>query len=267
MTVRLNRVEEITPGLPPDAPVVLMLGSLGSTLDMWRPQVPALAPSYRVVRAETRGHGGSPVPPGPYDIDDLADDAVAVLDDLGVDRAHLVGLSLGAMTALRVAAREPARVDRLAVLCTSARLGPPQMWADRAAAVRAGGMGAVAEAVVGRWLTPGFAGDHPATVAWLEDMVRSHDPDGYAACCGVIERMDLRADLASITAPLLAIAGADDPVTTPEHLALIADGVQDGGLLVVDDAAHLANLQQPDAINAAIRAHLAGAPTTAEEQD
>ena len=207
------------------------------------------------------------MPPGPYDIDDLADDAVALLDDLGVERAHLVGLSLGAMTALRVAAREPSRVDRMAVLCTSARLGPPQMWADRAAAVRAGGMAAVAEAVVGRWLTPGFAGSHPSTVAWLEDMVRSHDPEGYAECCGVIERMDLRPDLPSIAAPLLAIAGADDPVTTPDHLALIADGVQGGRLLVVDDAAHLANLQQPEAVNAAILAHLAGDATTAEKQD
>jgi 3-oxoadipate enol-lactonase len=268
MTVTLHRVVTAAPGLSPDAPTVLLLGSVGSTLEMWRPQLPALTAAYRVVSADTRGHGQSPVPPGPYEIDDLVDDALALLDDIGVERAHIVGLSLGGMTALRLAARAPGRVDRLAVLCTSALLGPAQMWADRAAAVRAGGMAAIADATVARWLTAPYRAANPDTVAWLRSMLCSQPVEGYAECCGAIERMDLRADLASIGAPLLAIAGADDPMTTSEHLAAIADGVQDGRLLVVVDAAHLANVQQPAAVNSAILAHLAGGshPATRENE-
>jgi 3-oxoadipate enol-lactonase len=119
-------------------------------------------------------------------------------------------------------------------------------------------MGAIAESVVARWVTAPFGAANPDTVAWLISMVRSQPVEGYAECCGAIERMDLRADLASVAAPLLAVAAADDPVTTPDHLAAIADGVQDGRLLVVDEAAHLANIQQAGAVNSAILAHLGG---------
>jgi 3-oxoadipate enol-lactonase len=222
--------------------------------------------SFRVVRLDTRGHGRSPVPPGPYDIDDLADDALAVLDELGVGRAHLVGLSLGGMTALRLAARDPERVDRLVVLCTSALLGPPQTWVDRAAAVRAHGMDAVAEGAIGRWLTPGFAAANPDVVDWLGAMIRSQPVEGYAECCGVLERMDLRGDLSAVRAPLLAIAGTEDPTTPPEHLRAIVDGVRDGRLLTLDPAAHLANVEQPDAVTAAVLEHLQGRRTTTEER-
>jgi 3-oxoadipate enol-lactonase len=256
--VVLHRVEDPGPGRPADAPAVLMLGSIGSSLSMWDPQVPGLSTAYRVVRADTRGHGASPVPPAPYELDDLVDDAIAVLDDLGVERAHVVGLSLGAMTAMRLAARDPERVQRLVVLCTSALFGPPQMWADRADLVRAQGMAPVAEAIVGRWVTPGFAETAPETVEALVQMVLAQPPEGYAACCGVIERMDLRADLASMHAPLLAIAGKQDPATPPAALAAIAGGVPDGRLLVLEPAAHLANIEQGPAVTAAILEHLAG---------
>ena len=241
---------------PRDAPVVVLAGSLGSTLAMWDPQVPALAERFRVVRYDARGHGASPVPPGPYEIDDLVDDLVALLDRLGVARASVVGLSLGGMTAMRLAAREPHRVDRVAVLCTSALLGPPQGWADRAAAVRAGGTAAVADAVVQRWFTPALAARDPALVTAMRDMVAATSAEGYAACCGAIERMDLRADLSRITAPLLAIAGADDPATPPEHLAAVAAAVPGARLLVLPQAAHLANVEQAAAVDAALLLHL-----------
>jgi 3-oxoadipate enol-lactonase len=265
MTVTLHRVVDAAPSLPAGAPVVLMLGGIGTSLDMWRAQVPGLSTRFRVVRADTRGHGGSPVPDGRYDIDDLADDALAVLDDLGVGRAHLVGLSLGGMTALRIAARHPDRVDRLAVLCTSALLGPPQMWVDRVATVRSNGMAAVADGAVDRWLTPGFRAANPAVVSWLDEMVRAQPALGYSRCCGVIERMDLRADLPAVRAPLLAIAGREDPTTPPDHLAAIVEGVREGRLLVVDDAAHLANVEQAEAVTAAVLEHLQGGRTTTEE--
>jgi 3-oxoadipate enol-lactonase len=243
----------------PDAQSVLLLNSLGSTLAMWDPQLPELRAQFRVIRCDTRGHGRSPVPPGPYSIDDLVDDVVALLDQLGLESAHIVGLSLGGMTALRLAAREPQRVDRLAVLCTSALLGPPQMWADRATLVREHGTVAIASTIVSRWLTPEHRAADPAYAGELEAMIAGISTDGYVASCAAIEHMDLRGELGSITAPTLAIAGALDDVTPPPHLAEIADGVVDGKLLVVDNAAHLANLDQPKLVGTALVEHLLGA--------
>lgn len=248
---------------PVDAPVVLLLGSLGSTLEMWDPQVPALVAGHRVVRADTRGHGRSPVPPGPYVLDDLVDDALLLLDRLEVDRASVVGLSLGGMTAMRLAARAPGRVDRLALLCTSALLGPAQGWTDRAAAVRAGGTGAVADAVVGRWFTG--AAD-PGLVARMRAMVAATPAEGYAACCEAIGAMDLRADLPRITAPTLVVAGADDAATPPAHLRVIADAVPGTRSLVLPQAAHLASAEQAAAVNAALLLHLQAGSTDADRR-
>jgi 3-oxoadipate enol-lactonase len=239
-----------------DGPVVVLSNSLGATHGMWDANVSALEEHFRVVRYDTRGHGRSPVPPGPYSIDDLADDVVALLDHLGVDRAHFVGLSLGGMTGMRLAARDPERVDRLVVLCTGAHLTPSSGWTDRAATVRAGGTEAVAEAVVARWFTPGYLEANPEVKASCEATVAGTPAEGYAGCCEVIAAMDLRDDLASIAAPTLAIAGADDPATPPPHLEAIADAVTDGRLLVVPDAAHLANAQQPHIVTPAIIEHL-----------
>ena len=241
---------------PADAPVVLLAGSLGSTLEMWDPQVPALTERFQVVRYDARGHGRSPVPLGPYSIDDLVDDAVALLDRLGVERASVVGLSLGGMTAMRLGAREPARVDRLVVLCSSALLGPSSAWTERAALVRADGTGAVAPAVVERWLTAEARAREPELVARLQDMIAGTAAEGYAACCEAIAEMDLRADLPRITAPTLTIAGAQDPATPPEHLAAVADAVPGATALVLPQAAHLASWEQSVAVNAAVLTHL-----------
>jgi 3-oxoadipate enol-lactonase len=241
---------------PADAPVVVLSNSLGSRLEMWDAQADRLAERYRVVRYDTRGHGRSPVPSGPYSIDDVTDDVVALLDRLGVERAHFVGLSLGGMTGMRLAARDPERVDRLVVLCTGAHLAPSSAWTERAATVRAEGTGAVAKAVVRRWFTPAYLEARPTVRKESEEMVATTPAEGYASCCEVIAAMDLRPDLASIAAPTLAIAGADDPATPPPDLQAIADAVQDGRLLVVPDAAHLANAQQPDVVTAAILDHL-----------
>jgi 3-oxoadipate enol-lactonase len=223
---------------------------------MWDPQVPALAAHFRVVRYDLRGHGKSPVVPGPFDLADLGRDALELLDRLGVARAHLVGLSLGGMVSMWVAAHAPERVDRVGLLCTSARLGPASNWTDRAATVRAEGTGAVAEAVVDRWFTPDFAAREPELIGRMRAMVAGNPAAGYAAACEVIARMDLTGDLASITAPVLAIAGPDDPATPPVHLETIVAGVPDGRLAVLDRGAHLASAEQPEAVNGLLLAHL-----------
>jgi 3-oxoadipate enol-lactonase len=246
---------------PPDAPVLVLSNSLGSTLAMWDPQVPVLARHFRVVRYDHRGHGGSPVPPGPYEIADLGADLLGLLDGLGVARAHICGLSLGGMVGMWVAAHAPERVDRLVLCCSSARLGPPEAWLQRAATVRAQGTGAVADAVVGRWFTPGYAARNPALVARMRAMIAATPAEGYAACCDAIARMDLEPDLQAIGAPTLAIAGADDPAIPPEHSHRIAAGIADCRVVVVEDVAHLANVEQAEAVTALIRDHLRDTPT------
>jgi 3-oxoadipate enol-lactonase len=248
---------EVVPG-PPGSATVVLSNSLGATRAMWDRCVDRMSDFFTVVRYDTRGHGASPVVPGPYLIDDLADDVVALLDRLGMRRVHFVGLSLGGMTGMRLAARNPERLDRLVVLCTSALLGPAVGWVDRAALVRAEGTGAVAATVVQRWYSPAFLATEPKRVAAAEAMVAATPAEGYAGCCEAIAAMDLTGDLPLVTAPTLAIAGADDPATPPEHLERIAATVPHGRLLVVPDAAHLANDEQPGTITAAIVAHLQG---------
>jgi 3-oxoadipate enol-lactonase len=247
---------------PAGAPVVVLSNSLGATRGMWDPQVPALAERYRVVTYDTRGHGESPAPAGPYGLDDLTDDLVALLDEVGAPRAHVVGLSLGGMTAMRLAAREPERVDRLALLCTSAKVDG-QAFLDRAATVRAGGTAPVAPTVVGRWLTPAYAAGHPDLVARLEAMIVAADDEGYAGCCEAIAHMDLREELGRITAPTLVVSAAEDLALPPEHQQVIADGIPGAGLLTVSPGAHLANLEQPLQVTGALLDPLDAAGGTA----
>jgi 3-oxoadipate enol-lactonase len=240
-----------------DGPVVVLSNSLGATRGMWDPQVPALAERYRVVTYDTRGHGESPAPAGPYTIDDLTDDLVGLIDEVGAESASVVGLSVGGMTGIRLAARNPGRVDRLAVLCSSAK-PDPQGFLDRAAAVRSGGTAAVAATVVSRWLTPAYAAEHPDLVARLEAMIAAADDEGYAGCCEAIAALDLRADLGRITTPTLVVSALEDPALPPEHQQLIAEGIPGAELLTVSPGAHLANLEQPLQITGALLAHLEG---------
>lgn len=240
-----------------DAPVVVLSNALGSDLSVWDAQVGPLADRFRVVRYDTRGHGLSPVPDGPYSLDDLVDDLVALLDRLGIQRAHVAGLSLGGMTGMRLAAREPDRVDRLALLCTAGEMSPASGWTDRAATVRSRGAGAVASGSVARWFTADFRAAHPGRVAAYEQMVAATPAEGYAGCCEAIAATDLLAagDLPRITAPSLAVAGTDDPSTPPARLEQIVDQLPDARLLVVPQAAHLANAEQPDTVTRALIEH------------
>ncbi|GIJ26613.1 3-oxoadipate enol-lactonase [Micromonospora qiuiae] len=251
MTARLHA----TVDGPPQAPVLVLGSSLGTTGAMWQPQLAALAARFRVVRFDHLGHGGSSAPTGPYTIDLLGRKVLQLLDELDIGRAHYAGLSLGGMVGMWLAAQAPERIDRLALLCTSACLGPADGWRARAATVRAGRLDTIADAVVERWFTPAFAAARPDTVAAYRAMLTSTPPAGYAGCCEAIAGMDLRADLAAVRAPTLVIGAADDPATPPEQAADIARRIRSARLVVLDDAAHLANVEQPEAVARLLAAH------------
>lgn len=256
MSVEVHSVAEG----PSDGPVVVLSGSLGSDHRMWEPQVkPLVEQGFRVIRYDTRGHGASPVPPGPYSLDDLGGDLIALLDTHGVERAHVVGLSLGGMTGMWLGAHAADRVASLVLCCTSAKLGPPEMWADRAEAVRKNGTASVAEAAVGRWLTAAYAAGHPEQAEFLRAMIAATPDEGYAASCTAIERMDLVGVLPKIAAPTLVIAGAQDPATPVEHAEMIAGGIPDARLEIVEGAAHLGSFEQSERFSALILEHLAAA--------
>lgn len=242
---------------PADAPPLLLGPSLGTAIAMWDPNVGALAERFRVVRFDHRGEGASPTPAGTYEIADFGRDVIELMDSLGIERASYAGVSLGGMVGMWLGVNAPERVDRLILICTAAYLGPPSRWAERAAAVRAAGSTeTIADGVVDGWLTPEFAATHPDVRAWLRGMLVGSPAGGYAECCAAIERMDQRGDLARIAAPTLVIAGARDAATPPEVAREIAAGIPGARLEIVDDAAHAANVQQPDVVNELIISHL-----------
>jgi 3-oxoadipate enol-lactonase len=240
---------------PADAPVVVLGSSLGATGAMWDPQLPELAARFRVVAYDHRGHGGSDAPPAPYEIADLGRDVLALVDELGIGRFHYAGLSLGGMVGMWIASEVPDRVDRLALLCTSAALNAPEPWHERAAAVRLGGLAAVVDVVLSRWFTPGFAIAHPDVVARHRAMLLTPSAEGYAACCGAIAEMDLGARLPQITAPTLVIAAREDLAIPPPHSEAIAAAIPGARFELVTDAAHIASVEQPAVITRLLVEH------------
>jgi 3-oxoadipate enol-lactonase len=235
-------------------PPLVLANSLGSNLHMWDGQADALAEDFTLIRFDARGHGESEVPPGPYELGDFGRDVIDLLDHLQVARAHVAGISLGGMTAMWLAINAAERVDRIIPRCTSALLGPPQMWQDRAQAVRDGGMQAVAPAVARNWVTDAAADLRPE----LEAMITATPVDGYVASCNTIEHMNLIPELAQISAPTLVISGEQDPSTPPAHGETIAAAIPGARFVVLDGAAHLANLQRGDELLRLYREHLDG---------
>ena len=238
------------------APALLLGNSLGTTSQMWSAQIPELARHFYVIAFDHRGHGKSEAPVQPWEIGDLGGDVVALLDRLGVDCASYAGVSLGGMVGLWIAANAPARLDRLLVICTSAHLAAPDYWRERASKVRASGIAAIVDPVVERWFTPAFARRLPSVVRDYKESMAQLAPDGYAACCEVVGRLDLRQDLARIATPTMVVAGADDQAIPPEHGAAIAKGIAGASFVTVADAAHLANVEQPSVITQLMLDHL-----------
>jgi len=219
------------------------------------PTDPGASERFRVVRYDTRGHAGAPVPEGPYTLADLGGDVLALLDRLGVERAHFGGLSLGGMTGMWLAVNASERIDRLMLLCTSAMLAHDFDWPARARTAREEGMATIAEATVGRWFTPAFIETHPDEVEHWRRTVAATAPEGYAGCCEAIAAMDLEDDIAAVRAPTLVIAGRADPATPPPHGELIAARIPRARFELVDGA-HLSNYERPDEVTALMLAHL-----------
>jgi len=240
-----------------DAPALLMSNSLGTDFGMWAPQVPLLATQFRLIRYDTRGHGKSTVPAGPYTLDQLGRDALALLDHLGVARAHVCGLSMGGLTALWLAANAPERVGRMVLANTGAKIGNAEFWNGRIDAIRrqttadGGGLpDAIVAAVVDRWFTARFQRLVPQQVEPIRQMLLATASAGYIANCEAIRDADLRDRLPTIAAPTLVIAGTHDPSTPPQLGRDIAATIP-GASCVELDAAHLSNLEQAGAFNAA----------------
>jgi 3-oxoadipate enol-lactonase len=204
-----------------------------------------------MLRYDQLGHGLSEVPPGPYTVEQLGRELLGLLDSLELARVSFCGLSLGGAVGQWLGAHAPERIHRLVLAGTTAYFGPPERWIERAAQVEAEGMGPVAEATMARWFTPGFAGTAP-----YQEALASTPAEGYIACCNALAVWDFRSELIGISAPTLVVVGADDPATPPEQAEAIAEGIPGARLAVIPGAAHLVNVEQPEAFNRAVLDHL-----------
>ncbi|MGX1912042.1 bifunctional 3-oxoadipate enol-lactonase/4-carboxymuconolactone decarboxylase PcaDC [Streptomyces phaeochromogenes] len=239
---------------PVTAPPLLLGPSLGTSTALWDKVAPELSVTHRVVRWDLPGHGHSPaglIGPGAT-VADLAALVLALADSLGLDRFSYAGVSLGGAVGLHLAVHHPERVERLAVICSSAHFNGSKPWQERASLVRAEGLAGLAEGANARWFTPGF------TVPELVEDHRTADPDAYAACCDALAAFDIRERLPEIGAPTLLVAGREDPATPPAHLREIADAVPGAALVEIPGASHLAPAQCPEAVLTALRAHFDG---------
>jgi 3-oxoadipate enol-lactonase len=231
---------------PAGAPALLLSNSLGTDLRLWDPQVPALAARFHVVCYDSRGHGRSDAPPGPYTLDMLGRDALDLLDALAIERAHVCGLSLGGMVALWLAIHHPARVGRVVLANTGARIGSEASWDERVAAVRAGGMRAIRDTVVGRFLSERFRAEHPEETARIAAMLEVTPAEGYIGACAALRDADLRERFAGVHAPALVLGGALDQSTPPELAHALHAGIAGSELHLFDGVAHLSNVERPE---------------------
>lgn len=239
---------------PDDGPPIVFLGSLGTTTALWRDQVTALSTGARCLCIDLPGHGRSPVRPVPFGVDDIAQDVLETIDQLGVRRAGFVGLSIGGMVGQWLAGNAGDRVDRLAVLCSAAAVPTPQAFRDRAADVRRrGGAGHLVESLLPRWFTPSYRAAHPGEMHRMARMVECIPAEGYAGCAEALAAADLWPDLPQISVPVLVISGAQDTALPPDCSRAIAARIPGASYVEVDPGAHLASIERADAVNALLR--------------
>ncbi len=244
---------------PEQAPLVVLSHSLASSGIMWEQQMSALADRYRVLRYDTRGHGGSDAPAGPYTLDALGDDAIAMLDVLDIERMHWVGLSMGGMIGQNLAIRHPERLSSLVLCDTTSRI--PQdaksVWDERIAVAGKHGMEPLCGATLERWFTPSFhEEDGPELQAIREQFL--HTPiSGYVGCCQAIRELDYTERLSGIALAVHVIVGADDPSTPPAAARTIQERISGAALTIIDNGSHLCNVEQPATFNRALLEFLA----------
>ncbi len=247
---------------PPAGRVVMLSNSLLSDHRMWDATVPALTDRYRVLRYDTRGHGGSGTTPGPYSIALLADDAVALLDALRIPRVHFVGLSMGGMVGQQLGARYGDRLYSLALCDTASEMPPRSMWEDRFEVARRHGTAGLVETMIKRWFTPGFIATNPDSVAAVGRMIAGTGLEGFLACGSAVRDMAQTTMLLQVKVPTLILVGRLDPACTLQHSTVLHRVIDGSELVVLEDAAHLSNIEQPDAFSRALRAFIDRADTS-----
>jgi 3-oxoadipate enol-lactonase len=243
---------------PAGAPVVTLSHSLATTLAMWDPQMKDLTARYRVLRYDTRGHGGTDAPGGAYTLDQLAEDARALLRALGIARTHWVGLSMGGMIGQALALKAPELLASLALCDTSSRVPPEARptWDERIRVAETQGMGPHVEPTLGRWFTPAFREKRPEVVERVRAMIRGTNPVGYVGCCHAIAALDLTDRLGAIKVPTLILVGEEDPGTPVAASEAIRDRIPGSELVVLKSASHLSNIEQAEAFTRALTAFL-----------
>jgi 3-oxoadipate enol-lactonase len=243
---------------PASAPIITMSNSLASNLSMWDPQMSVLTSRYRVLRYDTRGHGSTDAPAGPYSLDELTEDVRALLQALGITRTHFIGLSMGGMIGQIMALKYPQMLQSL-VLCDTMSRVPTEakpLWEDRIHVAEAQGMEPLVESTLARWFTEPFRQKGSPVLDQVRAMIRTTPASGYAGCCHAIAALNLTDQLKAITLPTLIIVGEDDPGTPVAASRVIHEQIQGSELVILKSAAHLSNLEQPEAFNQALMAFL-----------
>ncbi|NYZ12656.1 3-oxoadipate enol-lactonase [Azospirillum sp. RWY-5-1] len=239
-----------------DGPVLLFSNSLGTDLQVWDKVVPAFTGDFRVLRYDTRGHGLSDAPAAPYSLDDHVGDMLAVMDDAGVERAILVGLSVGGLIAQGVAARAPERVRALVLSNTAHRIGSVESWTQRMDAISAGGIASIADAILERWFSAAFRRERAAELAVWRNMLVRTPAQGYLGTCAALRDGDLTAAAARIAVPTLCLAGSEDGATPPDLVRSTAGLIPGARFHLIDGAGHIPGVENPEAVIAAIRTFL-----------
>jgi 3-oxoadipate enol-lactonase len=241
---------------PQDAPVIVLSNSLGTSLSMWEPQLPALTQNFRVLRYDTHGHGQT-TKRGKITLAQLGEDVITLLDHLNIEKAHFCGISMGGLTGIWLARFAPERFLSVTVANTAAKIGEQSAWLSRARTVRQEGMDVVAAGSADRWFTHAFRQHQPEVVEQLVHQLAHSEAEGYAECCEALAAADLRAEVAAITAPMLVIAGESDPVTTVADADFLQQQIA-GAQRAVLAASHLSNIEAADAFNQALVTFIRG---------
>lgn len=236
-------------------PAIVFSNSLGTNFSMWQAQIEYFKQTHFVICYDTRGHGASSAPQGPYKLSQLGEDVIVLLDHLNIRQASFCGISMGGLTGQWLAIHYPSRFSHVIVCNTAAKIGQEQAWNDRAALVREQGLAPIASTAAGRWFTDPFIQSNPAVIEKLSNDLGAGSPEGYASCCEALAKADVREQLKDIRIPVLVVAGQQDPVTT------VADGEYmqariAGSQLFEINASHISNIEQPEAFNQAVKSFI-----------